>query len=78
MADKKSLFAQNIGESRMLAKVEIQEKLDKDSYADFMSAMKDRAISVKAILQGLEACGVKLSAGPIQKWREELSNNGEL
>lgn len=78
MADKKSLFAQNIGESRMLAKVEIQEKLDKDSYADFMLAMKDRAISVKAILQGLEACGVKLSAGPIQKWREELNNNGEL
>ena len=78
MAEKKSIFAQNLGKTRMLAKVEIEQKLDKDSYADFMSALKNRAVSVKAILEGLEACGVKLSAGPIQKWREELEANGEL
>lgn len=74
---KKSLFAQNIGASRMKAKVEIESKLDKDSYADFMEAMMDRSISVKAIREGLLACGIEISAGPIQKWREELARDGK-
>ena len=44
MAEKKSIFAQNLGKTRMFAKVEIEQKLDKDSYADFMSALKNRAV----------------------------------
>lgn len=72
MAEKKSVFAQNLGPSRTRVRDEIKVAMDKDSYEDFMAALKDRSITVKAILQGLKACGVDVSAGPIQKWREEL------
>ena len=74
---KKSLFASNLGESRIKARELIRQKLDDASYEDFMGALTDRSISVSAIMEGLAACGVELSQGPIQKWREELAKNGK-
>lgn len=74
---KKSLFASNLGESRIKARVLIREKLDDSSYEDFMDALANRAISVSAIMEGLAACGVELSQGPIQRWREELAKDGK-
>jgi len=74
---KKSLFASNLGESRVKARELIREKLDDASYQDFMDALTNRSISVSAIMEGLTACGVELSQGPIQKWREELARDGK-
>ena len=53
------------------AEEKIKIALDEDSYKDFMTAMKDPAISSGAIHKALRDLGVEISVMTIQRWRQK-------